>query len=53
MAEEDDRTFTGPDTQEALLADRQRFFNGFTTFTLVSTIAIAVILALMGLFMVR
>ena len=50
---EHSKIFTGPDTQEALLADRQQFFNGFTTFTLVSCIAIALLLAAMGLFLVK
>jgi hypothetical protein len=52
MAEQS-KIFTGPDTQEALLADRQRMFNGFTTFTTVSTILLAVFLALMAIFLVH
>jgi len=51
MAEQS-KIFTGPDTQEAFLADRQRAFNGFTTFTTVSTIFMVVLLALMGIFLI-
>lgn len=51
MAEQS-KIFTGPDTQEALLADRERAFKGFTTFTTVGTISMAVLLALMAIFLV-
>ena len=50
MAEQS-KIFTGPDTQEAFLADRQRAFNGFTVFTTVSTVFMAVVLALMAIFL--
>ena len=40
-----------PITEEAFLADRQSFWNGFTTFTAGSVIAMAVILILMALFL--
>ena len=52
MAEQSN-DFTGPDTQEALLADRQRFFKGFTSATLFVCIFHAVLLALMAIFLVR
>ncbi len=42
---------TPPVTEEAFLADRQSFWNGFTTFTAGSVIAVAVILILMALFL--
>ncbi len=45
-------TFTGPETQEAFLADRQRAFKGFVTFTTVSCIFLAILLALMAIFLV-
>jgi hypothetical protein len=41
-----------PVTEEAFLADRQHFWNGFTSFTFGSVITIAVILVLMALFLV-
>ncbi len=44
--------FTGPDTQEALLADRQRAFEGFCRFTIISSVFLAVLLALMAIFLV-
>ena len=40
-----------PITEQAFLADRQSFWNSFTTFTLGSVIAVAVILILMALFL--
>jgi hypothetical protein len=43
--------FTGPDSAEALLADRQRFWNGFTTSIVVSVIASVVILVGMAVFL--
>jgi len=51
MAEQS-KIFTGPDTQEAFEADRERFFNGFTNFTLISCILLAVLLVLMRIFLV-
>lgn len=51
MAEQS-KIFTGPDTQEALLADRQRFFAGFTSFTLISSILLTILLVLMAIFLV-
>ncbi len=43
---------TGAETPEAFLADRQRFWDGFTQFTKFSVIAIAILLILMYLFLV-
>ncbi len=40
-----------PETPEAFLADRQRFWNGFTHFTLGSLISVVVVLVLMALFL--
>lgn len=42
---------TAPVTEEAFLADRQNFWNGFAMFTAGSVIAVAVILILMALFL--
>ena len=44
--------FTGPDSQEAFLADRQRAFAGFVQFTKISCIFLVILLALMGIFLV-
>jgi len=43
--------FTGPETQEAFLADRQRAFAGFVTFTIVMSVSMAILLALMAIFL--
>lgn len=42
---------TPDETPEEFLADRQRFWNGFTHFTLGSVIAIVVLLVLMAFFL--
>lgn len=42
----------GAITEDALLADRQRFWHGFTTATTGAVIAIAVLLILMAFFLV-
>jgi hypothetical protein len=42
---------TEVETPDAFLADRQRFWNGFTHFTLGSTIFIVVLLILMAVFL--
>jgi hypothetical protein len=42
---------TSPVTEEAFIADRQNFWNSFTSFTIGSAIAVAVILILMALFL--
>ncbi|HEY8287905.1 MAG TPA: hypothetical protein VIG49_01465 [Acetobacteraceae bacterium] len=44
-------TFTGPQTQEAFLADRQRFWQGFTSATLGAVVFMAILLIAMGLFL--
>jgi hypothetical protein len=51
MADHSSTVFTGPDTSEALLADRQRFWNGFTTSIVVSIIASVVVLIGMAVFL--
>jgi hypothetical protein len=43
--------FTGPETPEALLADRQKFLASFTSFAARTTMFVVVLLALMGLFL--
>ena len=45
------RPATPPVTEDAFLADRQAFWNSFTSFTTGSVIAIAVLLILMALFL--
>ncbi len=42
---------TPPVTEEAFFADRQSFWNGFTTFTAGSVIAVVMVLVLMALFL--
>ncbi|HTI82850.1 MAG TPA: hypothetical protein VL614_20550 [Acetobacteraceae bacterium] len=42
---------TQEETPEAFLADRERFWSGFTHFTLGSTIFIVVLLILMAIFL--
>jgi hypothetical protein len=51
MAEHQPTMFRGPETPEAFLADRQRFWDSWTHFTLGSVIAIIVLLVLMALFL--
>ena len=43
---------TGPETEEAFLADRQRFWLGFTSFTFWAAVCIAILLILMAIFLV-
>lgn len=43
---------TPVETPEAFLADRQRFWSGFTHFTLGVVIAIVILLVLMAIFLV-
>jgi hypothetical protein len=43
--------FTGPDTQEAFLADRENFLHGFTRFTLGVVVAVIVVLVGMAVFL--
>jgi ATP-dependent exoDNAse (exonuclease V) alpha subunit len=51
MADHGSSTFTGPETPEQLLADRRRMLDGFLTGGLVTAILTAVILILMGIFL--
>ena len=44
--------FTGPDTQEAFLADRERFLHGFTKFTFGSVVFVVLLLIGMAVFLV-
>ncbi|HET6182803.1 MAG TPA: hypothetical protein VFA03_04340 [Acetobacteraceae bacterium] len=44
--------FGGPVSEEEFLADRQRFWFGFTKFTMGTAIAIAVLLILLAVFLV-
>ncbi len=43
---------TGPETEEAFLADRQRFWLGFTSFTFWFAVHIVILLVLMTVFLV-
>lgn len=43
---------TGPETEEAFLADRQRFWLGFTSFTFWAVLFILILLILMTVFLV-
>jgi hypothetical protein len=45
------RTFQGPETPDAFLADRQRFWNSFTNLTFGSVVFLAVLLILMAIFL--
>lgn len=51
MADHGSTTFTGPETPEELLADRQRMWNGFTVATTITTVLSCVTLILMGVFL--
>lgn len=44
--------YTGPKTAEALFAERQKFWGGFTSATVGAVIFMVILLALMGLFLV-
>jgi hypothetical protein len=52
MADHGSSTFTGPETPEELLADRQRMWNGFTAATTISIVLSAVTLILMAIFLI-
>ncbi len=45
-------TATGPQTEEAFLASRQRFWHGFTSFTFWVVAFIIILLILMTIFLV-
>jgi hypothetical protein len=51
MSEHSSTTFQGPETPDAFLADRQRFWSGFTSFTFGSVAFMAVLLILMAVFL--
>ncbi len=51
MADHGSSIYTGPETPEELLADRQRMWNGFTNATVASIILSAVTLILMAVFL--
>ncbi len=50
MAEQSTR-FHGPETQEAFLADRMKFWGGFTNATVGTVIFLILLLAAMGFFL--
>jgi hypothetical protein len=49
---ETSRAFNGPVTEEALLAERQRFWGSFMNATFGTVVFIAVLLILMAIFLV-
>jgi len=51
MADHGNSIYTGPETPEELLADRQRMWNGFTNATVAAIILSALTLILMGVFL--
>ncbi len=51
MAEHQSTVFRGPDTPEAFLADRQRFWESWTHFTLGSVIFLVLLLIGMAVFL--
>lgn len=52
MAEQHTTVFRGPETPEAFLADRQRFWDSWTHFTLGSVIFIILLLIAMAVFLI-
>jgi hypothetical protein len=52
MAEHGSSTFTGPETPEELLADRQRMWNGFTNATVAAIVLSALTLILTAVFLI-
>jgi hypothetical protein len=52
MADHGNSVFSGPETQEAFLADRQRFWEGFGRFTLGMVIFLVLLLIAMAVFLV-
>jgi hypothetical protein len=46
-----DTTSAVPVTEESLIAERQRFWNGFTSATFGAVVAIAILLILMAIFL--
>jgi sterol desaturase/sphingolipid hydroxylase (fatty acid hydroxylase superfamily) len=51
MAEHGNAPFTGPETVEALTADRMRMWSGFTNATLTAIIAVVIVLIGMAVFL--
>ncbi len=51
MAEHQTTVFRGPETPEAFLADRQRFWHAWTSFTLGSVIFLVLLLIGMAVFL--
>jgi len=51
MADHSSSSFSGPETPEAFLADRQRFWQGFTSATLGAIIFMVLLLVGMGIFL--
>jgi hypothetical protein len=51
MASHDDTNFTGPDTIEGLIADRERMWAGFTSATTGAVIVLIVLLIGMAFFL--
>lgn len=51
MADHGSSVFTGPETPEELLADKQRMWNGFTAATVWAIILSAATLILMAVFL--
>lgn len=46
-----EKSFTGPQTAEALFAERQKFWGGFMNATTGCVIGLVVLLVLMGIFL--
>jgi hypothetical protein len=46
-----EQTYTGPQTAEALFAERRKFWGGFMNATTGCVIGLLVLLALMGIFL--
>ncbi len=51
MADHSSTSFSGPDSLEALTADRMRMWSGFTSATTGAVIFLIVLLVLMGFFL--
>ncbi|MGE0415535.1 MAG: hypothetical protein AB7O80_01910 [Acetobacteraceae bacterium] len=52
MADHGSSTFTGPETPEEFLAERQRLWNGFTHATTAAVVLSALTLILMAVFLI-
>jgi hypothetical protein len=51
MAEHQTTVFRGPETPEAFLADRQRFWDAWTHFTTAAVVFLVVLLVAMAVFL--